>query len=174
MKKSKKLIYGLLVFSLVSLISCGPEETDYIEKVVGEYDIRITPSFSVKYGNNTVPISMETVETTCSITAKDDDGNVFIQVDGVNGLMSEMNFDAYCDGLGMRMENNSYDGMLYSPEYGYIYCDIDLKNPTVSIYNSSMLSWKSTVTGSCEINISGLDNETCELTGSIQFEATDK
>ena len=173
--KVKSLIYCLLAFCVLALSSCGPENDDYVDKVVGEYNIKITPSISVKYGNSTLPIAIEAIETTAVITAKDDAGNVTMQINGVNGEFSELFFEGYCDGLGLKLDNNKYDGVFYSPEYGIIYCDIELKNPTVSIYNSRMLNWKSTfTTGTCGINISGLDEANYDVTGSIQFEAKGK
>lgn len=174
--KAKKVIYCLMAFCLVALSSCGPDNTDYVEKVVGEYNIKITPSISVKYGNSTLPITVETIETTAVVTATDDAaGEVTMRINGVNGEISEMFFEGYCDGLGLKLQNSHYDGVFYSTEYGIIYCDIDLKNPTVSIYNSRILSWKSTfTTGTCGVNISGLDTENYNVSGSIQFEATSK
>ena len=173
--KVKSLICCLLAFCVLALSSCGPDNTDYTEKVVGEYNIKITPNISVKYGNSILPITIETIETTAVITEKDDSGNVTMQINGVNGEISEMFFEGYCDGLGLKLDNNKYDGVFYSPEYGIIYCDIDLKNPTVSIYNSRILNWKSTfTTGTCGVNISGLDTENYNVSGSIQFEATSK
>ena len=121
-----------------------------------------------------MPIYAETVETNLSVTKKDDDGNVVVTVENVNGLINELVFDAYCDGLGMKMENNHYEGVINTVQYGIVECDINLKNPTVSIYNSGVLSWESTVSGTCEINISGLDNEICNVSGNIRFEATEK
>ncbi|MBQ4548787.1 MAG: hypothetical protein IJA42_06355 [Bacteroidales bacterium] len=172
MMKIKKIICCLLALCIVTLMSCDNKDTDSYERVVGDYSIKITPLLNVKYGNSTVSLSAETIETTCSITAKDDKGNVFVQIDGINGMINEMSFDAYCDGIGMRLDKSSYDGIIYTSEYGIIDCDVDLKNPTVSIYNSRLLSWESSINGECEINISGLDLETCGLTGKLQFEAT--
>ena len=117
---------------MLALSSCGPDNTDYTEKVVGEYNIKITPNISVKYGNSILPIATEVIETTAVITAKDEEGNVTMQINGVNGEFSELFFEGYCDGLGLKFENVNYDGVLYSPEYGMIYCDIELKSPTVS------------------------------------------
>ena len=173
--KTKSVIYCLLVFCMFALSSCGPDNTDYVEKVVGEYNIKVTPSISVKYGSSILPIRTEVIETTAVITAKDDAGNVTMQINGVNGEFGELFFEGYCDGLGLKFENVNYDGILYSSEYGMIYCDIELKNPTISIYNSRMLNWKSTfATGTCGINISGLDEANYDVTGSIQFEAKGK
>lgn len=172
--KMKKVIYCLMAFLLVVSSSCEKEKTDYVQKVVGNYDVKITPNLNVNYGNSSVPISAETVETNLSVTKKDDDGNVVITVESINGLINELVFDAYCDGLGMKMENNHYEGVLNTVPYGMINCDFNLKNPTVSIYNSGVLSWESTVSGTCEINISGLDNEICNVSGNIRFEATEK
>lgn len=172
--KMKKLIYGLMAFIFVGLFSCEKDKADYVQKVVGEYDVTITPNLNVSYGSSSVSMSAEVVETTLSVTKKDDDGNVVVKVEGVNGMINDLVFDAYCDGLGMKMENNSYDGVLSTKQYGMVDCDMNLKNPTVSIYNSGILSWESTASGTCDINISGLDNEICNVSGKIRFEATKK
>ena len=173
--KVKSLIYCLLAFCILALSSCGPENDDYVDKVVGEYNVKITPNISVKYGNSTLTIKTEAIVTTAVVTAKDDVGNIKMQIDGVNGEMGEMFFEGYCDGLGLKLQNYHYDGVFYSPEYGMIYCDIDLKNPTISIYNSRTLTWNSTITsGTCEVNISGLGGETYAVSGSIQFDAKGK
>ena len=172
--KSKKVICCLLTICLVTLFSCGIEGTDYTDRVVGSYDIKVTPNFIIKNGNTSLSIPVETATTTASVTAKDDNGNVTMQIDGINGVINEMFFEGYCDGLGMKFQNAHYDGLFYSPEYGMIYCDINLKNPTISISNSRVLSWESTVTGTCEVNISGLDNEKYTVSGKIQFYATGK
>lgn len=163
-----------MAFCIVALSSCGPQDSDYSDKVVGEYNIKVTPNLSVKFGNSNVSVTTEAVNTTASIVAKDDNSNVAMQLAGVNGMMNDMFFEGYCDGLGMKLDNNNYDGIFYSPEYGLIYCDISLKNPTVSVYNSRTLTWESTVSGTCEVNISGLDTETCTVSGKILFDATGK
>ena len=90
----KKVIYCLMAFLLVVLSSCEKEKTDYVQKVVGNYDVKITPNLNVNYGNSSVPISAETVETNLSVTKKDDDGNVVITVESINGLINELVFDA--------------------------------------------------------------------------------
>lgn len=163
-----------MAFVIVGLMSCEKEKTDYVEKVVGKYDVTISPNLNVSYGSSSIPISAESVETTLDVTKKDDDGNVVLNVKGVNGMIGEFVFEGYLDGIGMRLENNQYDGVLTTAQYGIVDCDMNLKNPTVSIYNSGILSWESTVSGTCEINISGLDNETCNVSGKIRFEATKK
>ncbi len=168
------MIYVLMAFIFVGLLSCEKDKTDYVEKVIGEYDVKITPNLNVNYGNASISMSAETVETTLSVTKKDDNGNVIVKVEGVNGLIGEFSFEAYCDVLGMKMENSHYDGVVATTQYGMVDCNINLKNPTVSIYNSGILSWESTVSGTCEINISGLDNEICEVSGNIRFESTEK
>lgn len=170
----KKVIYCLMALLLVVSSSCEKEKTDYVQKVVGNYDVKITPNLNVNYGSSSVSMSAEVVETTLSVTKKDDDGNVVVKVEGINGMINDLVFDAYCDGLGMKMENNSYDGVLSTTQYGIVDCDFNLKNPTVSIYNSGVLSWESTVSGTCDINISGLDSEICNVSGKIRFEATKK
>ena len=172
--KSKGIIFCLLALCIMTLMSCEKEKTDYTEKVVGDYNIKITPYLNAKFGNSAVPLIAETIETTCHITKIDEDGYVVMKIDGVNGMINDMTFTAYCDGLGMKLNNNEYEGLIYTSEYGMIQCDVELKNPTVSIYNSRMLSWESSVTGECEINISGLDDIDCDVTGEFQFEATSK
>ena len=132
--KLKNVIYCLLAFCMLALSSCGPENDDYVDKVVGEYNIRITPNITVKFGNNTLPIKTETVVTTAVVAEKDDAGNVTMQIDGVNGEVGEMFFEGYCDGLGLKLQDYHYDGIFYSPEYGIIYCDIKIKNPTMAPY----------------------------------------
>lgn len=173
--KVKNVIYCLLAFCMLTLSSCGPENDDYVDKVVGDYNIRITPNITVKFGNNTLPIKTETVVTTAVVAEKDDAGNVTMQIDGVNGEVGEMFFEGYCDGLGLKLQDYHYDGIFYSPEYGIIYCDIKIKNPTISIYNSKTLTWNSTITsGTCEVNISGLGGETYTVSGSVLFDAKGK
>ena len=124
----KKVIYCLMALLLVVSSSCEKEKTDYVQKVVGNYDVKITPNLNVNYGNSSVPIYAETVETNLSVTKKDDDGNVIVTVENVNGLINELVFDAYCDGLGMKMENNHYEGVINTVQYGIVECDINLKN----------------------------------------------
>lgn len=159
---------------MFALTSCEKEKDDYTEKVVGEYSMKITPNISVSYANQSLPVTMETVTTTCEITKVDDKGNVLVAIDGINGVVGEMFFNGYCDGLGMKLENNTYDGVFSTSDYGSAYFDLKLKNPTVSIYSNSSLSWESTVTGSCDINLSGLDNISCDVNGKIRFEAIEK
>lgn len=171
---TKKTIFCLLAFCMVMLSSCGGDDTDYVEKIIGEYDIEVTPVLNVKFGNSVLPIVAETINTTGRINATNDDGNVVVMIDGVNGKIGEISFVGYCDDLGLELENNSYEGYIQTSEYGQVYCNVNLKNPKVSIYNSASLSWESSVTGTCEINISGLDNMTCDVTGKIQFEANEK
>ncbi len=173
--KTKSVIYCLLAFCVLALSSCGPDNEGGIEKVVGEYNVKITPNITIKYGNSSMLIPTKAIETTAVVAKKDDAGNVTMQINGVNGMFSEMFFEGYYDGLGLKLQNNRYDGLLYSSEYGAIYCDVELKNPSVSVYNSKVLNWKSTVSsGTCDVNISGLGGETYNVSGAIQFEATSK
>lgn len=173
--KVKNVIYCLLAFCILALSSCGPENDDSVDKIVGEYKVNVTPNLNVKLSEGTVlPVAAETIATTGKVEAVDEDGNVIIMIDGLQGEFSEISFDAYYDGLRLNIENNHYEGIIYTQKYGAIYCDVNLKNPMISIYNSTTLSWESTVSGTCEINVSGLDNMMCDVSGKISFEAIEK
>ena len=74
--KSKGIIFCLLALCIMTLMSCEKEKTDYTEKVVGDYNIKITPYLNAKFGNSAVPLIAETIETTCHITKIDEDGYV--------------------------------------------------------------------------------------------------
>lgn len=171
--KLKHFVYCLLAFVLVGFSSCEPDNEDYADKVVGDYDMKITPNLKIKLDGNTLTPNGETIETTCSIMKENEEGNVTIYIDGVNGMINEMQMKAFCSGLGMNIEDSNYDGIIYHEEYGRIDCDIKLANPNTSISNAKILSWESTVSGICELNYSGLPM-TCEVSGTIGFYATVK
>ena len=169
--KSKHLIYCLLALCFFALSSCGPENVDYANKVVGNYNVKITPNINLKSDGNSFPSIELDVETVGTITKDDELGNVTIKIQGVNGLINDIEMKAYCSGLGMNIEDCTYAGMISSSEYGGVDCNITLKNPTTTISNSKIFNWNSTVTGRCLINFIGLEI-TCETSGLINFELT--
>lgn len=170
--KFRNLIYCLLVLCLLALSSCGPDNGDYANKALGDYNVKITPSLSFKFdGNSLPPTTFEVIETTGSITKNDEEGNVTIKINGVNGYISDIEIHAYCSGLGMKMDDSSYNGTLNNGEYGMISCDMKLDNPTASISNAKIFNWNSSVSGQCDVNYIGLDMK-CDVSGSINFNLT--
>ena len=81
--KYKKVICCLLAICLVTLSSCGIDNSDYTDKVVGNYDIKVTPNLTIKYGNSNLSITAETATTMAAVTAIDDTSDVSMQIDGV-------------------------------------------------------------------------------------------
>lgn len=171
--KTKNLIYCLFAFCLFALSSCGPDNVDYANKVVGNYDVTITPNLNLKYAGSNLPVVTETFETTATITKDGEDGDVTIRIQGVNGFIDDIEFEAYCSGLGMNIEDESYDEFITLSEYGRIDCDLVMRNPTVSITNAKIFNWDSTISGECKLNYVGLDITT-EASGSINFNLTYK
>lgn len=171
--KSKKIIYCLVAFCLVALSGCGPDNVDYADKVEGEYNVTITPNINLKFDGGAIPTPTEAIETTGSISKVDESGNVSIKINGVNGYINDIEMIAICSGLGMNIEDCVYDGIITAGELGRIECDINLKNPTVTISNSKVFNWDSTVSGQCEINYVGLDIP-CDASGSLSFNLTPK
>lgn len=168
----KNIVCILVSICLLALTSCGKEKEDHYDKIVGDYSVVINPNISADYNGSWIPISIDAIKTKCSITKMDDSENFVVVMEGINGLINEMVFNGYYDGLGLKLLNSNYDGTMMSSDYGMIFCDMKLKNPTVSIYNSSVLTWESTITGKCEINLTGLDNMYCDVKGTLVFEAT--
>lgn len=169
--KSKKIFYCLMVFCMFGLVSCGPKNVDYANKVVGEYNVKITPSISLKFDGGVINSDHSVIETTCSITKENEDGNVEIEIKGVNGVIDDIEMDAYCSGLGMKIDNCYYDDYMTLGDVGRMDCDIYFKNPTATISNSKIFNWNATLTGSCEIDYTGLQI-TCDVTGSLNFYLT--
>ena len=169
--KSKHLIYCLLAFCFFALSSCGPDNDDYADKVDGRYKVKITPNLNLKYDGNDMPSITSEIETTGTITKEDEQGNVTIRIEGVNGMINDIEMDAYCSGLGMSIEDSSYKGIMATSEYESATCDILLNNPTTTISNARVFNWNSTVSGQCEIYFIGLDM-TCDVTGTISFALT--
>lgn len=172
--KSKKIICCLLALCLYVLCSCGPDNVDYVNKVVGEYNVEITPSLSFRSAGQALPSSsFEVIETTCTITKDNEEGDVTIIIKGVNGVVNDIEMKAYCSGLGMNIEDSSYDGIMTNEVYGRMECDFKLDNPTTTISNTKIFNWESKVTGQSSINYTGLDM-TCDVSGTISFNVTPK
>lgn len=169
--KFRRMFYCAVTFCLFALSSCGPENVDYANKVVGNYIVKITPNINLKYEGNNLPPVSETIETTGTITKDGEDGDVTIKIDGVNGFINDIEMKAYCSGLGMNIEDSSYDESISIGEYGRIECDLIMKNPTTTISNAKIFNWDSTISGECELNYVGLDIKT-EASGSINFNLT--
>lgn len=169
--KSKHLIYFLLAFCFLALSSCGPDNDDYANKVDGRYNVKITPNLSLKYGGNAMPSITSEIETEGTITKDDEQGNVTIRIDGVNGMINDIVMKAYCSGLGMDILDSTYEGVMATSEYESADCDLVLKNPSTTISNARVFNWNSTVSGQCEIYFIGLDMN-CDVTGTINFALT--
>ena len=76
--------------------SCGPDNDDYADKVDGRYKVKITPNLNLKYDGNDMPSITSEIETTGTITKEDEQGNVTIRIEGVNGMINDIEMDAYC------------------------------------------------------------------------------
>lgn len=167
--KSKQIIYCLLSLCLFAMTSCGPENVDYANKVVGNYDVKITPNLNLKFAGTAMPsISSTEINTTGTIIKDNEDGDVTIKINGINGYISDIEMKAICSGLGMNIDESSYDGILHDNEYGMIKCDFNLTNPTTTISNAKIFNWNSTISGQCDVNYIGLDMK-CDATGSFNF-----
>lgn len=169
--KIKRLLLCLMTFTIMTLSSCGPNNEEYADKVVGNYNVKITPYLTVKYEGQTLPVTIEEINTTCSIVSTDEEGSVKMEIDGVNGVISEIVMNGYCSGLGLKLEDCSFDGFITTEDNSRMECNIKLKNSTASISNAKVLNWSSTVTGKCQINYVGLDI-TCDVSGTISYYAT--
>lgn len=171
--KIKTLLFGLLAFVVLTFSSCGPDNEEYADKVVGSYDVKITPNITVKYEGQSMPLSFDAINTTCYISRVGDGSDVKIKINGVNGLINDIEMDAYCSGLGMDVEDCSYDGIIATNDNTVMDCDLTLKNSSSTISNAKILSWNSTVSGKCEFEYVGL-NITCNVSGTINYYATMK
>lgn len=160
-----------MALCLFALSSCGPDNVDYANKVDGNYNVKITPNLILTFDESTLPSIATEIVTTASITKDDELGNVTIKIKGVNGSINDIEMKAYCSGLGMDIEDSEFNGMISSPEYGSVDCDITLKNPTTSISNARVFTWNSTVSGTCGVNYVGLDIK-CNVSGTINFAFT--
>ncbi len=169
--KSKHLIYCLLAFCVFTLSSCGPDNVDYANKVDGSYDVTITTNINLKYEGNSIPSIATEIETKGTITKDNESGNVTIRIEGVNGAINDIVMKAFCSGLGMKIDQSSYDGIISSTEYGIVECMLTLKNPTTTISNARIFNWDSTVSGQCVVNYIGQEM-TCETSGTINFNLT--
>lgn len=171
--KIKTLLFGLLAFVVLTFSSCGPDNEEYADKVVGSYDVKITPNLTVKYEGMVMPVSFDAINTTCYISRVGDDADVKIKINGVNGIINDIEMDAYCSGLGMNVEDCSYDGIITSDDNTIMDCNLSLKNSTSTISNAKILNWNSSVSGNCEFEYVGL-NITCNVSGTINYYATYK
>lgn len=169
--KSNKIIYCLMVFCMFALVSCGPKNVDYANKVIGDYNVEITPSLSLKYEGGTIPLEKEVIKTKCSITKSNENGDVVLIFKGVNGIIGDIEMSAYCSGLGMKIENCGYKGNMTSGNIYMMNCEFYLNNSTLSISNDKIFNWNPTVSGSCKVDYIGLDI-TCNVTGSMNFYLT--
>lgn len=169
--KTKTFLLSLLAIVVLTFSSCGPGNEEYADKVEGSYDVKITPNLTVKYEGQTMPITIDATNTTCYISKNGEDGDVTIKIKGVNGELDDMEIKASCSGLGMVMDDSSYDGIFATNENNVLNCNLKLKNPTATISNAKILNWNSTVSGKCEMEFVGL-NITCNVSGSINFYAT--
>ena len=168
--KIKHLIFCLLAFSM-ALTSCGPDNVQYADKVKGDYTIKITPNLTVKYEGMAIPMTFEDINTKANISKVDEEGNVILTINGINGKINDIVMEAYCSGLGMNLEDSSYDGVIITDSYVRMDCNLTLKNPTVTISNAKVLNWSSTVSGKCEMDYNGLPI-ICEVSGNMSFYAT--
>lgn len=171
--KIKTLLLVLLTFVVLTFSSCGPDNEEYADKVVGSYNVKITPNLTIKYEGMVMPVTFDAVNTTCYISRVGDDADVKIEINGVNGLINDIVMDAYCSGLGMNVEDCAYDGIITSTDNTIIDCDLNLKNSTSTISNAKILNWNSSVSGKCEFEYVGI-NITCNVSGTINYYATMK
>lgn len=169
--KSKKVSYCLIALCMYALVSCGPDNVDYANKVIGKYNVKITPSISLKFYGGTIPVDGELVETTCTIVKDGENGDVRIDIEGVNGVIDDIDMNAFCSGLGMDIEDCDYDDNMTLGGVGRMECDMIFNNPNTTISNARVFNWNTTVTGSCEIEYTGLQI-TCDVTGTLNFYLT--
>lgn len=169
--KSKHLFFSLLAFAMLVMSSCSEKDTDYAERFIGEYNITLTPNLVATIDMGQIPITFEKITTTCNIVKEDDKGNVKIVIEPINGVIGRIELEAFCDGLGMHIEDYSYNGSIAINEIDKINCNIKLKGSTVSYTSTKTYSWNSSVTGKATLNYSGID-QSCDITGNIEFYAT--
>ncbi len=169
--KTKTFLLCLLAFTIMALSSCGPNNEEYADKVVGNYNIEITPYLTIKYEGQALPLTIEKINTSCSIEKTNDEGYVKMKINGINGVISDIEMSGYCSGLGLKLDDCSYDGFIATEDHGRMECNMNLKNSTASISNAKVLNWSSTVSGKCQINYVGLDI-TCDVSGTMSYYAT--
>ena len=173
--KSKVMFYCLLAFTVVTLSGCKKNNEDFVEKYVGSYKISIKPNFNLTYsGYGPYNLTSDSnIETNCTIT--NNDNNVVVKIEGVNGIIDDITITGYCDGFSMRLDDSSYDGYIRFSANDNVDCDIILDNPSVSTPYNGRLSWDSSVSGTCKADIFGLGSDTqCDVIGKISFVADKK
>lgn len=170
--KSKVIFCCLLALSVFTLNGCKKNDEGFVEKYVGTYDIKITPNFNLTYsGYGSYALTTDSaIETKCVIT--NDDNNVTVKIDGVNGVIDDIVITGYCDGFNMRLNDCVYDGYIKFSADNNIDCDISLKNPGVSTPYNGTMSWDSSVSGTCNADIFGLGEIIqSNVSGKISFVA---
>lgn len=171
----KVFICCLLAFTVLASTSCNKNDDDSVDRFVGEYKISITPNFMLTYsGYGTYNLTTDyPIETDCSIT--NNDNNVTVKIKGINGVLNDIVISGRCDGLGMRLNDSDYDGFIRFNDNDYVRCDINLRNPNVSSPYNGTMSWESSVSGSCRVDIFGMGEEVlCDVSGKITFVANEK
>lgn len=171
----KRIICGLLAISLLILSGCNNNDDDYVDKYVGNYKVKITPDFNLTYpGYGSYNMSSDyEIETDCVIANNGKD--VTVRMDGVNGVISDIEITGYCDGLGMHLDDCAYEGFIRFDANNYVKCDLTLNNPNVSSPYNGTLSWEASVSGTCDVDVFGFGQNTqCNTTGKISFAASKK
>ena len=168
--KIKTLLISLLSFVVLILNGCSPKNEEYVDKVIGTYNLKITPNLKVKFDGQALPVSIDAINTTCNISKGITKASVIMKIDGV---INNMEMTALCSGLGMDVEDSTYDGIITTSGNDIIYCNLTLKNSSSTITNAKILNWNSTVSGKCELEYDGLDI-TCNVSGTINYYATMK
>lgn len=173
--KSKVIIYCLVVLSIMTLSGCKKNNDDFVDKYVGSYTVKISPNFNLTYpGQGSYYLNSDVdIETNCVIT--NNDNNVTISIEGVNGIIDDITMTGYCDGFSLRLNDSRYNGTIKFSETMDVECEINLKGTSISVPYNGIMSWESSISGSCDADISGLGQTTqCSTTGRITFVATEK
>lgn len=173
--KLKVVFYCLLALSILTLNGCKKNNDDFVDKYVGEYDVKITPVFNLVYpGYNSYTLTTDSaIETNCAIT--NNDNNVTVKIAGVNGVIDDIVITGFCDGYSMRLYDCSYDGYIRFSLDNNVDCDLTLKNVSVSSPYNGTMSWDMSVSGICNADVFGLGQSMqCDVTGKISFVANEK
>ena len=164
-----------MAFTILTISGCKKNDDADVDKYVGTYKVKITPNFNLTYpGYGSYSLTSESaIETDCVITNFNE--NVTVKIEGVNGFINDIVITGYCNGLGMNLDDCTYDGHIRFDDNNYVECDITLDNPRVSSPYNGTMSWESSVTGTCNVDIFGLGQNTqCDVSGNISFVADKK
>lgn len=174
--KFKAFFYSLLALSLFALYSCNGNDDDLVDEYTGSYNIVITPNFNLTYpGFGSYNLTANSSIKTTGVITDDDNNNITIKIEGVNGYIDDITITAFCDTFSMRLNDSSYDGYIRFDANNNIYCDLILKGTSVSTPYNGTMSWDIPVSGTCEADIFGLGQSTqCDVSGKISFVATKK